>query len=255
MSIRASVSALSDGEYLKTCHGPQKRATQAMKSSFAAQTRGGWVARSSRAMTLLGGLIFALSGSAAYAQQQMMAPLPAAPPGVPIVNLEARQATGQLAVPLDKSQLLHVDQAFGEISVGNRDIADVQPLTRNLIYVLGKKRGTTNITISDQGGNIIAVVDVQVGFDVDALRRGLSDIVPDERIAIRPAGDALILSGQVSSSDKLRQILAVSERYAPGANTNMLSISGSQQVLLQVKFAEVQRSAIKDLNANFNLIY
>src|SRR5260221_5237908 len=223
MSIRASVSALSDGEYLKTCHGPQKRATQAMKSSFAAQTRGGWVARSSRAMTLLGGLIFGLSGSAASAQQ-MMAPLPAAPPGVPIVNLEARQATGQLAVPLDKSQLLHVDQAFGEISVGNRDIADVVPLTRNLIYVLGKKRGSTNLTISDQGGNVIAVVDVVVAYDIDAMRRGLADVAPEERIVIRPAGDALVLSGQVSSSDRLRQILAVAEPYAPGGETNLPSL-------------------------------
>src|SRR5215471_17556769 len=202
------------------------------------------------------GIIIAvgLIGPAAKAQQ-MMGPLPAAPPGVPIINLEPRQTTGQLAVPVDKSQLLHTDQAFGELSVGNRDIADVQPLTRNLIYVLGKKRGVTNITISDQGGNVIAVVDVQVGFDVDALRRGLTELVPDERIAIRPAGDALILSGQVSSTDKLRQVLAVADRYAPNAVTNMLSVSGSQQVLLQVRFAEVQRSSLKNLNANFNLTY
>src|SRR5262245_33969991 len=170
---------------------------------------------------------------------QGMLPLPSAPAAPPVINIEARQTTGQLTVPVDKSQLLHVDQTFGEISVGNRDIADVVPLTRNLIYVLGKKRGSTNLTISDQTGNVIAVVDVVVAFDVDAMRRGISEIVPGEQVNVRTAGDSLIVTGQVSSTDKLRQVLAVAERYAPSGVTNMLTVAGSQQVLLQVRFAEV----------------
>ena len=210
------------------------------------------------------GLALAVLSFDASAQQSLapiggamqgMLPLPSAPPMSPVINLEARQTTGQLTVPVDKSQLLHVDQVFGELSVGNQMIADVVPLTRNLIYVLGRQRGATNLTISDPTGNVIAVVDIIVAFDVDALRRGLSDLVPGEQVNIRPAGDALILSGQVSSSDRLRQILTVSERYAPGGITNMLSVGGSQQVMLQVRFAEVQRSALKDLGANFLLSY
>jgi pilus assembly protein CpaC len=160
-----------------------------------------------------------------------------------------------LTVPVDKSQLLFVDRVFGELSVGNQMIADVVPLTRNLIYVLGKQRGATNLTISDPTGNVIAVVDVVVGYDLDAIRRGVSDIVPGEQVTIRPAGDALILTGQVSSTDRLRQVLAVAERYAPNNITNMLSVGGPQQVMLQVRFAEVQRSALEDIGANFLLNY
>ena len=90
---------------------------------------------------------------------QGMLPLPSTAPAAPVINLEARQTTGQLTVPVNKSQLLHVDQVFGELSVGNQAIADVVPLTRNLIHVLGKTRGATNLTISDPTGNVIAVVD------------------------------------------------------------------------------------------------
>jgi pilus assembly protein CpaC len=186
---------------------------------------------------------------------QGMLPLPSAPPMSPVINLEARQTTGQLTVPVDKSQLLHVDQVFGELSVGNQMIADVVPLTRNLIYVLGRQRGATNLTISDQTGNVIAVIDIIVAYDVDALRRGLSDIVPGEQVTIRPAGDALVLSGQVSSTDRLRQVLAVAERYAPGGITNMLSVGGPQQVMLQVRFAEVQRSALQDIGTNLAVLF
>src|SRR6185436_16932325 len=104
-------------------------------------------------------------------------------------------------------------------------------------------------------GNILSVVDVMVTFDADALKRSLSDVLPEEKIAIQPAGDALVLSGTVSSSDRLRQILAVAERYAPGAVTNLLSIGSSQQVLLEVRFAEVARSAATDLGAEVSLKY
>src|SRR5258706_3476151 len=183
------------------------------------------------------GLLLALLPLAARAQPAAPS-LPNVSPSTPVINLQARQTSGQLTVPVDKSQLLRVDQAFGEISVGNKDIADVVPLSRNLIYVLGKERGATNLTISDQTGNVLAVVDVLVTFDTDALRRSLTDVLPEERIDIRAAADSLVLTGQVSSPDRLRQVLAVAERYAPGGVTNLLSLSGSQQVLLEVRFAE-----------------
>jgi pilus assembly protein CpaC len=127
------------------------------------------------------------------------------------------------------------------------------PLSRNLIYVLGKKRGATNLTISDQAGNIISVVDVLVTFDSDALKRSLADVLPEEKVSIQPAGDSLILSGQLEPPPGAK--FSVAERYAPGAVTNLLSLGGSQQVLLQVRFAEVQRNALADLGANFSFSY
>jgi pilus assembly protein CpaC len=190
------------------------------------------------------------------AQAQTAAPaLPNVPPATPVINLESRQTSGQLSIPADKSQLLHVDQAFGEISVGNKDIADVVPLSRNLIYVLGKKRGATNITISDQAGNILSVVDVLVTFDANALKRSLADVLPEEKVTIQTGGDSLILSGEVSGPDRLRQILAIAERYAPGGVTNLLSLGGSQQVLLEVKFAEVSRNALTDLGFDLSVLH
>ena len=194
-----------------------------------------------------------LLATEAHAQMQQMAAPPPLPPNV--VNIPEAQTSGQIVIPMDKSQLVHVDRMFGELSVGNKDIADVVPLTKNLIYVLGKKRGATNITISDNAGNVLAVVDVLVTFDIDAMRQGLTALVPDEPIAIRPAADSLVLSGQVSSADRLRQILALAERYAPGKITNLMTLAATQQVLLEVRFAEIQRSAMTQLGANFHVNY
>jgi pilus assembly protein CpaC len=82
------------------------------------------------------------------------------------------------------------------------------------------------------------------------LEQRLGELVQGERITITPAADSLILTGTVSSQAALRRVLTIAERYAPAKITNLLSVSGSQQVLLKVRFTEVQRSALKDVGAN-----
>ena len=110
--------------------------------------------------------------------------------------ISARQGT-ELVVPLGKSQLLRVDRPFDEVSVGNPEIADVVPLSKTLVYVLGKKPGTTNVTLTTGSGQVIAVVDVSVSFDVESIKAKLFEVLPKERIEVRPGGEAVILSGQV----------------------------------------------------------
>ena len=178
---------------------------------------------------------------------------PAPPPamdmgGTPLViNIGPGHSTARIVVPVDKSRIIHFDRSFSRVHVGSGDVAEVVPLSSSTIYLLGKKRGSTNLTITSGDNSIVAVIDVVVSYDVDGLRQHLADLLPTESVEIQPAGDALVLSGHVSSSDHLRTIMAIADRYAPGAVTNLLSLSGSQQVLLEVKFAEVQRSALVNL--------
>ena len=177
------------------------------------------------------------------APRPLVAPL--APPRMPAALINGGLRAGEVEVPINKSQVLQVDQTFDEVSVGNAEVADVVPLTRRSIYVFGKQLGSTNLTLIGTGGNVIAVVDLVVTFDIAGLKGRLFELVPDARVEIRPAGDAIVLSGEVPSADKLAQVLAVAERFAPERVTNLLSVTGSQQVLLQVRFAEVERATVK----------
>ena len=167
--------------------------------------------------------------------------------------ISARQGT-ELAVPLGKSQLLRVDRAFDEVSVGSPEVADVVPLSKTLVYVLGKKTGTTNVTLTTSNGQVIAVVDVSVSFDVGSIKAKLFEVLPKERIEVRPGGDAVILSGQVSSASVLANAVSVADQFAPGKVTNLMTVGGTQQVLLAVRFAEVQRSTAKQLGLNNLLV-
>ena len=163
---------------------------------------------------------------------------------------------GQLDVPLNKSQVLTVDRPFTKALVGNQEVADILPMTNRSLYVLGKKVGTTSLTLYDSRNMLIAVVDVAVGPDVVTLKRQLSELIPGEQIGARISNDAVVLTGTVSSAAAVDRAVQVARTYAGGEDkvVNMLSVGASQQVMLEVRFSEVNRQAAKQIGLNHSFV-
>ncbi|MEO7815113.1 MAG: type II and III secretion system protein family protein [Sphingomicrobium sp.] len=156
---------------------------------------------------------------------------------------------GELAVPVNKSQVLRADRPYSKALIGNPEIADILPLTNQSLYVLGKKAGTTSLTLYDRSNRLIAVVDVVVGPDVTSLKRQLSELMPGDRVGARISNDAVVLEGVVSNAPAADRAVQIAETYAPGKVVNMLAIGSAQQVMLEVRFSEVKRSALKQIGA------
>ena len=150
-------------------------------------------------------------------------------------------------VPVGKSQLLHVDRPFSQVLIGSQDTADVLPMNGNTLYVLGKKAGATNLTLYDAHHTLVAVIDLLVGADAAGLREQLATLLPREHISVRTAGDSLVLEGQVANAIAAERAVKVAETYAPGKVINFLSLGAPQQVLLEVRFSEMQRNTAKSL--------
>lgn len=167
-----------------------------------------------------------------------------------ITKVDESKNPAEFIVPVHQSQVLRLDVPYTDALVGNPEIADVLPLTDRSIYVLGKGLGTTSIVLYGKQKKLIAVVDLVVTYDIKGLKTRLFEVMPDERIEIRPANGALVLSGTISSSGQMAKALAVAERFAPGKVTNLLSVKGSQQVMLSVRFVEIARTTIKELGLN-----
>ena len=172
-----------------------------------------------------------------------------------VVQGDVTKHAGEFVVAINKSQILQLDVPFEDLLVGNSAIADVLALTDRTIYILGKALGSTSLTIYGREKKLIAVLDLVVSADIDGLKARLFEIMPEEKIEIRTANGALVLSGTVSGGSTMDDILAVAERFAPGLVTNLMAVEGSQQVMLKVRFVEMKRSVIKDLGFNFNLFY
>jgi pilus assembly protein CpaC len=159
-----------------------------------------------------------------------------------------------LQVTVDKAETLAADKAFADVLVGNPQTADVVALTNKMLYVLGKKVGTTSITLISTDKSVMGVVNVEVTHDVEGLRARLKQHVPGGNITVSSVGGKLLLTGSVRDSSSLSRALAIAEQVAPQGVTNALSVRGSQQVLLEVRFVEASRDSSRALGVGWDVI-
>ena len=161
--------------------------------------------------------------------------------------MEGEVATA-LQVPMNRAVVVEAENPFAELSIANPGIADISTLSDRTIYVLGKAPGRTTLTLLGPDGRLITNVEVQVTPDVAEFKERLRQILPGEGIEVRTANDGIVLSGVVSSIEKLDRALDLANRYAPDRVSNLMVVGGTQQVMLKVRFAEVQRSVLKSLD-------
>lgn len=154
---------------------------------------------------------------------------------------------GSVEVPVNKSQVITADRAIARAMIGNDEIADIFPISDRSVYVLGKQLGTTSLTLYDRSNNVLAVMDVAVGPDVIGLRNQVGQLMPDEQIDAHISNQSIVLSGTVSSAGAADRAVQLARAYAGDNVVNLMSLGGSQQVMLEVRFAEVNRSVGKDL--------
>lgn len=155
-----------------------------------------------------------------------------------------------LNVPMNRAIVVESEVPFAELSIANAQIADVSSLSDRTIYVLGVTPGTTTLTILDAQGQLLTSVDIRVSPDISEFKERLRQILPDEQIEVRTANDGIVLSGTVSSIQAQDRALDLAERYAPERVSNLLAVGGVQQVMLKVRFAEMQRTVAKALRAS-----
>jgi len=164
-----------------------------------------------------------------------------------------RGTSSKLSVPMNRAVVVESDVPFAELSIANPAIADISSLSDRTIYVLGKSPGLTTLTLLDANGQLITNVDVRVAADISEFKERLRQILPGEKIEVRTANDGIVLSGTVSSKQRLQRALDLAERYAPERVSNLMGVGGVQQVMLKVRFAEMQRTVSKSLSTSLAL--
>lgn len=158
----------------------------------------------------------------------------------------------QINATVGKSTLLRLPAPAARVSVGSPEIADVILLSPTEIYMLGKKVGSTNLILWSRSGQS-TVVDVAVGMDTASLQGKLQQLLPgDKNIKVMAAADTVVLSGTVSDAIRIDRAVALAEAFAGKKVVNMLGVSSVQQVMLEVKIAEINRTELDKLGLNFS---
>ncbi|MEL6607500.1 MAG: type II and III secretion system protein family protein [Pseudomonadota bacterium] len=155
--------------------------------------------------------------------------------------------SSSLNVPVSRAVVVESDVPFAELSIANPEIADISTLSDRTIYVLGRQPGRTSLTLLGADGRLITNVEVRVAPDISEFKERLRQILPNEQIEVRTANDGIVLSGQVSSIARMDRAIDLAQRYAPERVSNLMVVGGNHQVMLKVRFAEMQRSVSKGL--------
>jgi len=188
-------------------------------------------------------------------------------------------ASIDMSMPLFKSRVVVVDLPTSRVAVGNPDVADIVVIGPTQMYVLAKDIGTTNIMFWGRDNRLIGSINLEVVHDLDGLKTKLHQMMPGEAIEVYSAQRSIILKGRASNVLAMNAAVRIAEGYlaqvqtakqaqqfeqesasrrpdkAVGSVINLIEVGGSQQVMLAVKVAEISRTELKRLNANFNALY
>ena len=151
---------------------------------------------------------------------------------------------------VDKSLLINTTERLKRISVTDPTIATVRVITPTQILVHGLAPGEVSLLIWDENERSRSF-DLRVDVDVSACAEEERRVFPDEQISVSPSRAAIVLSGHVTTEDVAKRAGELASAYSKNV-INVLTFGpvGAQEVLLEVKFAEVDRSALTQLGAN-----
>ncbi|HXM63646.1 MAG TPA: type II and III secretion system protein family protein [Terriglobales bacterium] len=192
---------------------------------------------------------------AAQAPTAEQAPSQATPQGPAAMAQNPSESESHGAAPLrvmvGKSLLINTTERLKRVSVTDPGVADAIVVTPTQILVHGRSAGEVSLLIWDELERSRSF-DLRVDVDVSATAEEERRVFPDEQITVTPSRSAIVLSGHVTTEDIAKRAEMIAAAYSKNV-VNVLTFGpvGAQEVLLEVKFAEVDRSAATQLGVNF----
>jgi pilus assembly protein CpaC len=195
-------------------------------------------------------------------------------------------------ITLDK-KIIEISQGNSTIAdfPVDTEAAETSFLPPNQILIRGKSLGTTNLYLWEDNQKVVQMLDIEVTHDLDSLKSKLNELLPNENISVRSSQKNIVLSGEVSTVANMQAAIDLTQGYLGGSRAlgggsspspggsgstnvttttaspkvdpsksstpsviNLMSVGGAQQVMLDVKVAEIDRRLIKGLNIKFNAL-
>ncbi len=168
-----------------------------------------------------------------------------------VINLNTT-APQKVSLMVGRSIVIESPSAITRVSIAAPAFADAIVLSTRQVYLVGKTPGLTNMTVW-AGDKVLAMIDVEIYPDIVRLKEKLHDILPQEtNIKVSSSDITITLSGVVSNAADLSRALEIAAPF--GKVVDLLQVGGVQQVMLEVRVSEIQKSLMRQLGFNFSFI-
>lgn len=182
------------------------------------------------------------------------------PMGVTTLEPGDTAVTREIKLGVDKSIIVDLDRPASDLIITNPEIADATVQTANRIIFRGIQAGRTNAFIFDVQGRPLLNLEIDVDLDTKSINDLIARYVPGARVTVASANSNLVVSGNVANISESDQVMRLVNAYLPGAGPNgeevsvinMMTVRAKDQVMLEVRIVEMQRSVIKQLGINLD---
>ena len=197
-------------------------------------------------------LLATLAAAAAVASAWLVSPFTIdAASAQRVLQISGASRTATVLVPVGKTEDLRIDSPFTDITVGDPEVADVAPLTDRAISVLGKKIGTTRVTVYAENRRHVGIFDIEVTYEVSRLATEVARVA-GRGIKVSSVNGRIMLSGVAPDSVTLDRAVTIARQFAPEI-INTVLVASPQQVMLEVRFIEASRQAGRELGVQWNV--
>ena len=173
-----------------------------------------------------------------------------------VIHISSTKNTS-IRIAKGKPRTIKTNVPFYEIVIGDPEVANVNPLTDDLFYVLGNNLGTTGIALFDENKQLVGTIDVEVTLDTDRLASTIRNSVPGgEDIKVSSANGRVVLSGSANDQVAADKASKIATNFSGEEEViNSVNISSSQQVQLNVRFVEINRQVGQELGTTIDAKY
>ncbi len=168
-----------------------------------------------------------------------------------VLQISGANRTATVLVPVGKTEDLRIDAPFTDITVGDPEVADVAPLTDRTISVLGKKVGTTRVTVYAENRRQVGIFDIEVTYEVSRLAAEIVKVA-GRGIKVSSVNGRIMLSGEAPDAVTLDRAVTIARQFAPDI-INTVMVASPQQVMLEVRFIGASRQAGRELGVQWNV--
>lgn len=176
------------------------------------------------------------------------------PMGVSSLDPGETGVTRAVKLGTNKSIVIDLDRPAADVIITNPLIADATVQTANRIIFRGVQVGQTNAFVFGPDGRPLINLEITVDQDTAIIDDMIKRYVPDARVKVESANGTLVVSGEVDNLVQSDQVMRLVATYSPTGDAtgvvNMMGIRAKDQVMLEVRIVEMQRTVVKQLGIN-----
>ena len=170
---------------------------------------------------------------------------------------ESLATEGQLTLEVSKGRVIRLPRPAATVFVADPEIADVQAQSASIVYLFGRRTGSTSLYAIDENDQLLVRTAITVQHNLSGLRQAIGQLMPDAQVTASTVDGSIVLDGQVDNPVQAQELRELAERYL-GEEESVLfrvRIAAPTQVNLRVRVAEVSRDVLKEFGINWEAIF